>query len=47
MEQELERTGVALEKVLERYHIRGVSEMTTAMYNDALKGLRKSKDRAA
>ena len=44
LEQELERTGVTLEKVLERYQVRGVSEMTTAMYKDALSGLRRSKD---
>ena len=47
LDRELERTGVTLEKVLERYHIRGVSEMTTAMYKDALSGLRKSKDKTA
>ena len=47
LEQELERTGVTLEKVLERYQVRGVSEMTTAMYKDALSGLRRSKDRTA
>ena len=47
LDQELQRTGVALEKVLERYHIRGVTEMTTAMYQDAISGLKKSKDKKA
>ncbi len=45
LEQEMKRTGVTLEKVLERYQIRGVSEMTAAMYRDALSGLRKTGDR--
>lgn len=44
---ELERTGVALETVLERYHIQDVKEMTPDMYQDAMKGLRRSKSRAA
>lgn len=47
LDRELERTGVALEAVLERYHIRGVEEMTPAMYQDAMSGLKKSKDRKA
>ena len=45
LEQEMKRTGVTLEKVLERYQVRGVSEMTAAMYRDALSGLRKTGDR--
>ena len=47
LEQELERTGVALEAVLERYHIHDIREMTSEMYQDAMKGLKKSKSRAA
>ena len=47
LEREMERTGVTLEKVLERYQVRGVSELTTAMYKDALSGLRKTGDRTA
>ena len=47
LEQELERTGVALEAVLERYHIHDIREMTSDMYQDAMKGLKKSKSRAA
>ena len=43
----MERTGVTLEKVLERYQVRGVSELTTAMYKDALSGLRKTGNRTA
>ena len=47
LEREMERTGVTLEKVLERYQVRGVSELTTAMYKDALSGLRKTGARTA
>ena len=47
LEQELERTGVALEAVLERYHIHDIREMTSDMYQDAMKGLKKSKSRVA
>lgn len=47
LEREMERTGVTLEMVLERYQVRGVSELTTAMYKDALSGLRKTGDRTA
>ena len=44
LDRELQRTGVALEAVLERYQIRSVEEMTPAMYQDAMSGLKKSKD---
>ena len=43
LEKELKRTGVALETVLNRYHIEHVSQMTPEMYQDALSGLKKSK----
>lgn len=43
LEKELKRTGVALEAVLNRYHIENVSQMTPEMYQDALSGLKKSK----
>ena len=43
LERELKRTGVALETVLNRYHIEYVSQMTPEMYQDALSGLKKSK----
>jgi len=44
LQKEMERTGVALEKVLGRYGIHDVGQMTPEMYKDALSGLRKSKD---
>lgn len=47
LERELQRTGVTLEAVLGRYHIQGVEEMTPAIYTNALKGLKKSRDRQA
>lgn len=43
LEKELKRTGVALEAVLNRYHIEHVSQLTPEMYQDALSGLKKSK----
>lgn len=45
MEKELERTGVALEAVLQRYHIQEVGQMTPEIYQDAMSGLKKSKSR--
>lgn len=47
LHEELERTGVALQAVLERYHIRSIKEMTPDMYRDALSGLKKSRSKAA
>ena len=43
LEKELKRTGVALEAVLNRYHIENLGQMTPEMYQDALSGLKKSK----
>lgn len=45
--KELERTGVALDTVLSRYHIGSIEEMSETMFADAMKGLRKSKEKAA
>ena len=45
LEQELQRTGVSLDCVLSRYGISAVEQMTEAIYTDAMKGLRKSKNR--
>ena len=45
LEQELQRTGVSLDCVLDRYGISAVEQMTEAIYTDAMKGLRKSKNR--
>jgi len=47
LERELKRTGVALEAVLERYHIQEVGEMTPEMYKNAISGLKKSRSKAA
>lgn len=41
--RELERTGIALKTVLERYNIQDISQMTPETYNKALNGLRKTK----
>lgn len=46
-EKELERTGVALEAVLERYHIQNVKQMDARIYRSAMADLKKSKDRDA
>lgn len=43
MERELKKTGVALEKVLERYGIKGLNEMTGDKYEKAMRDLRKSR----
>lgn len=45
--KELERTGVSLETVLQRYQISELGKMTPKMYQNAISGLRKSKDKAA
>ena len=47
MEKELERTGVALETVLERYGIHTLEEMTGDIYRKALQGLKKTKTKEA
>lgn len=45
--KELERTGVALEAVLERYSLETLEQMTPEIYRNAISGLRKSKNKAA
>ena len=40
--RELERTGIALETVLERYNIQNINEMTPEIYIKALNGLSKT-----
>lgn len=42
LEKELERTGVALEKVLERYHVQEVGQLTRPMYTHAMNSLKKT-----
>lgn len=43
MMKELERTGVSLETVLGRYHLQDISQMTLENYQDAMKGLKKTR----
>lgn len=45
--KELDRTGVALDTVLKRYSISGVENMTSEIYDSAMKGLKKTKSKAA
>ena len=40
---ELNRTGVALEEVLERYGIEDISQMTPMIYNKAIVALKQTK----
>lgn len=47
MQKELDRTGVSLEAVLERYHLDDLGQMTPEHYRDAMKGLKRSQSRAA
>lgn len=47
LEAELKRTGVALSAVLERYHIKDVSQMDDAIYRGAMADLKKTKGRNA
>lgn len=45
--EELKRTGVLLESVLERYQIRDMGELTPEIYRKAMNGLRRTKTREA
>lgn len=47
MQKELDRTGVPLEKVLERYHLTDITQMTAEQYRDAMTGLKRSQSRTA
>lgn len=47
LEKELERTGVSMETVLERYGIHALEEMTGEIYRKALQGLKKTKTKEA
>ncbi|MCD8083561.1 MAG: hypothetical protein LUE86_08700 [Clostridiales bacterium] len=47
LNRELERTGVPLETVLDRYQLAGMNGMTADIYEKAMGCLRRSKDRAA
>ena len=43
LQQELKRTGVALEAVLERYHLNNPEEMSPDIYKQAMNTLKKTK----
>lgn len=47
LERELNRTGVTLEAVLERYQIKKLEDMTPELYEKALKGLKRTKTKEA
>lgn len=47
LQMELDRTGVEMETVLERYHLQDISQMTPEQFENAINCLKKSKDRAA
>lgn len=47
LEKELERTGVALDAVLQRYHLTSAGQMDQEVYGKAMKSLKKSKDKEA
>ncbi|MEY8285757.1 hypothetical protein AALA13_18415 [Lachnospiraceae bacterium 50-23] len=47
LEEELDRTGVTIEAVMERYQIKRLEDMTPEIYEKALQGLKKTKTKAA
>lgn len=47
LKKELERTGISLETVLERYGIQDIRQMTPDILEKALNGLRKTKTKGA
>lgn len=47
LQKELERTGIALKTVLDRYHLENVGQMTPEIYQNAISGLKKTKNRNA
>ena len=47
LKAELERTGVDMKTVLERYHVKDEKEMTPDIYEKALSGLKKTGSRKA
>ena len=47
LQKELDRTGIPLEMVLDRYQIKDIGEMRPEQYRDALTGLRRSNPVAA
>lgn len=47
LEKELERTGIVMEAVLERYQLKETGQMTPEIYKKALAGLKKTKPKEA
>lgn len=47
LDQELQRTGVSIETVLERYHLQEIGQMTAEIYMNAMNSLKKTKSKAA
>lgn len=47
MMKELERTGVTMEAVLQRYNLMDYEEMTPSIYDNAMNSLKKSKSKEA
>lgn len=47
LQKELERTGVSIETVLERYHVRDINQLTMPMYTNAINSLKKTSTRKA
>ena len=45
LEKELERTGVPLQKVLERYHVNDINQLTPPMYTHAINSLKKTESK--
>ncbi len=45
--QELERTGLSLETVLDRYNLRDIDGLTPELYRNALSGLKKTRSKDA
>lgn len=45
LEQELQRTGVAIETILQRYHIEKLEDMTGEIYARAISGLKKTESK--
>lgn len=47
LDQELQRTGVSIETVLERYHLQEIGQMTAEIYMNAMNSLKKTKSKVA
>ena len=45
LEKELERPGVPLQKVLERYHVNNINQLTPPMYTHAINSLKKTESK--